>query len=93
MHGTELVRTYRSYIMDYWDLKHYVHAETLFCADYVKLYGTKDIMRTMSCISLVMSCSVCIISAPANWQPAGTYSSQVLCLSMDPCTCPVPGKV
>ncbi|KAI4488458.1 hypothetical protein M0802_011631 [Mischocyttarus mexicanus] len=44
------VKTYKSYIMDFWDLKHYVHAETPFCEDFVKSYATKDIMRTMSCI-------------------------------------------
>nr|KAF7439178.1 hypothetical protein H0235_001569 [Vespula pensylvanica] len=85
--------TCRSYIMDFWDSKRYVHAETLFCVDFVKLCATRDIMRIMSSISFVTTHRVCIISAPVNWQPAGTYCSQVLCLSMDPCTCPAPGKV
>ncbi|KAF7418742.1 hypothetical protein HZH68_001395 [Vespula germanica] len=70
------------------------YADNQYCNSIHALSGLTEVKLPV-CESerkegFVTTYCICIISAPVNWQPAGTYCSQVLCLSMDPCTCPAP---
>ncbi|KAF7412377.1 hypothetical protein HZH66_001273 [Vespula vulgaris] len=70
------------------------YADNQYCNSIHALSGLTEVKLPV-CESerkegFVTTYCVCIISAPVNWQPVGTYCSQVLCLSMDPCTCPAP---